>query len=281
MSLPALDRRAAPSGPSREGAGRPGLGKLLGRALRISFATRAAYRGDFLVSLLVTLLLEAIAPLVTVLAYGAGARFPGWSLQEALLVQGTFLLARGIAYPCFFGMIWTVFEQVREGTFELTLLKPRSPLLVTLVQSLDVQGLGQLAGGGVLFGWAVAQVPRPGPLAVILFVGLLALSVAVLFAIALFMAGSLFVWVGNGRVLEVSEAVMLFAQYPGSIYGRAFRVLVATAVPVSMIAFLPAQALLARAEPLTAVTAACSLGFLGAALLFWRAMLRRYAGGGG
>ncbi len=264
----------------REGR-RPGLSRLLGRALRISFATRAAYRGDLLVSLLVTLLLEAITPLVTVLAYGAGARFPGWSMHEALLVQGTFLLARGVAYPCFFGMVWTVFEQVREGTFELTLLKPRSPLLVTLVQSLDVQGVGQLLGGSVLFGWAVAHVPPPGPIAVLLFVALLALAVAVLFAIALFMAGSLFVWVGNGRVLEVSEAVMLFAQYPGSIYGRAFRVVVATAVPVSMIAFLPAQALLARAEPLTAVAAVCSLGFLGAALLFWRAMLRRYAGGGG
>jgi ABC-2 type transport system permease protein len=260
---------------------RPGIARLLGRALRISFATRAAYRGDFLVSLLVTVLLEAIAPLVTVLAYRAGARFPGWTMHEALLVQGTFLLARGIAYPCFFGMVWTVFEQVREGTFELTLLKPRSPLLVTLAQSVDVQGVGQLLGGSVLFAWAAAQLPRPGPAAILLFLGLLVLAVAVLMAIALFLAGSLFVWVGNGRVLEVSEAVMLFAQYPGSIYGRGFRVLVSTAVPVAMIAFLPAQALLARAEPLTAVAAACSLAFLGTALLFWRSMVSRYAGGGG
>ncbi len=257
------------------------MARLVGRALRISFATRAAYRGDFVLSLVVTLLLEAVAPLVTVLVYGAGARFPGWSRDEALLVQGTFLLARGIAYPCFFGMVWTIFEQVREGTFELTLLKPRSPLLVTLAQSVDVQGFGQLLGGSVLFGWALAQLPPPGPLAVLLFLGLLALAVAVLFAVALLMAGSLFVWVGNGRVLEVSEAVMLFAQYPGSIYGRAFRILLSTGVPVAMIAFLPAQALLARAEPLTAVAAPCAVGFLGLALLFWRAMVRRYAGGGG
>lgn len=259
----------------------PGLPRLFARALRISFATRAAYRGDFLLSLLVTLLLEVLAPLVTVLVYGTGARFPGWSMHEALLVQGTFLLARGVAYPCFFGMVWTVFEQAREGTFELTLLKPRSALLVTLAQSLDVQGVGQLLGGAALFGWAAAHLPRPAPGAVLLFAGLMILAVVVLFAIALFMAGSLFVWVGNGRVLEVSEAVMLFAQYPGSIYGHAFRVLISTAVPVAMIAFLPAQALLGRAEPITAAAAVCALAFLGAALLFWRAMLRRYAGGGG
>ncbi len=259
----------------------PGLGRLVGRALRVSLATRAAYRGDFLLSLTVTVLLEALTPLVTVLVYGAGARFPGWSMHEALLVQGIFLLARGLAYACFFGMVWTLFEQVREGTFELTLLKPRSPLALTLVQSLDVQGLGQLVGGAALFGWAAAHLPRPAPSSVLLFAALLALAVAVLFALALFMAGSLFVWVGNARVLEVSEAVMLFAQYPGSIYGRGFRLLLATAVPVGMIAFLPAQALLGRAEPVTAAAAGCVVLFLAAGLIFWRAMLRRYAGGGG
>jgi ABC-2 type transport system permease protein len=259
----------------------PGLARLVGRALRVSLATRTAYRGDFLLSIAVTLLLEAVTPLVTVLVYGAGARFPGWSMPEALLVQGTFMLARGLAYACFFGMVWTLFEQVREGTFEVTLLKPRSPLVLTLVQSLDVQGLGQLLGGAALFGWAAAHLPRPGPGAVLLFCALLLGAVAVLFALALFMAGSLFVWVGNARVLELSEAVMLFAQYPGTIYGRSFRLLLATVVPVGMIAFLPAQALLGRAEPVTAVAAGCVALFVAAALLFWRAMLRRYAGGGG
>jgi ABC-2 type transport system permease protein len=249
--------------------------------VRISFATRAAYRGDFLLSVLVTVLLEAVTPMVTVLAYGAGAQFPGWSMREALLVQGTFMLARGVAYPCFFGMIWTVFEEVREGTFELTLLRPRSALVVTLAKSFDVHGFGQLLGGAGLFGWALAGLPRPGAAQVALFAALLSLSVLVLFAMALFMAGSLFVWVGNARVLEVSEAVMLFAQYPASIYARAFRTLLATAVPVAMVAFLPAQALLARAEPITALASVCSLGFLAAGLAFWRAMLRRYAGGGG
>ena len=269
---------------TREASGdsaRPGMGRLFARAARISFATRAAYRGDFLLSLLVTVLLEAITPMVTVLVYGAGARFPGWSMREALLVQGTFMLSRGIAYPCFFGMVWTVFEEVREGTFELTLLRPRSPLLVTLTKSFDVHGIGQLLGGVALFGYAAAGVPRPGLQQVLLFAVLLSLSVLVLFAMALFMAGSLFVWVGNGRVLEVSEAVMLFAQYPGSIYARGFRTLIATGVPVAMIAFLPAQALLARAEPITGVAAVCSLAFTAVALGFWRAMLRRYAGGGG
>jgi ABC-type uncharacterized transport system permease subunit len=48
-----------------------------------------------------------------------------------------------------------------------------------------------------------------------------------------------------------------------------------------MIAFLPAQALLGRAEPVTGVSVmACLIFFLGS-LLFWRTMAGRYKGGGG
>ncbi|HTP59467.1 MAG TPA: hypothetical protein VMM82_11150, partial [Spirochaetia bacterium] len=75
---------------------RPGQG-LLASALRASFNARASYRGDFLFGMIVTLLFESVVPLVTVLIYGTGSSFPGWSMPEALLLQGVFLLARGIA----------------------------------------------------------------------------------------------------------------------------------------------------------------------------------------
>lgn len=261
--------------------GRLRYGRLLSQAAKNSFAVRAAYRMDFILSLIVTIVFEAVTPLVTILIYGTGSSFPGWSMGEALLIQGIFLLSRGIAFPLFFGAVWTVFEQVREGTFELTLLKPRSPLLVVLAQSVDVEGFGRLFGGVALFIFALSRIPAPGILQVLLFLALLGLSILVLFSFVLIMAGSLFVWVGNGRVLEVMESVMIFAQYPGSIYGRVFQLVLAVLVPAAMIAFLPAQALLGRPEPITLAAAPACAAFFLASLALWRAMLRRYAGGGG
>jgi ABC-2 type transport system permease protein len=249
--------------------------------VKVSFAARAAYRGDFLLSLLVTILFEAVTPLVTVLIYGSGASFPGWSMGEALLIQAIFLVARGIAYPGFFGIVWTVFEQVREGTFELTLLKPRSPLVVLLAQSFDAPGFGRFLGGAGLFAFAFSRLPAPGLVSTLLAVLLLCLSLLVLFSFALILAGALFVWVGNSRVQEVMESITFFAQYPSSIYGRALQVALAAVVPVSMIAFLPAQALLGRAEPLTAFAAPASIVFFLLSFAFWRGMMRRYSGGGG
>jgi ABC-2 type transport system permease protein len=257
------------------------LGRLIGQAAKNSFAARAAYRGDLALSLFVTLLFEAVTPLVTVLIYGTGSSFPGWSIREALLIQAVFLVSRGIAFPCFFGIVWIVFEQVREGTFDLTLLKPRAPLLVVLAEGFDVVGFGRFFGGAALFIFAAAGMRAPGMPQVLLFIVLLALSVLTLFGFALLMAGSLFVWVGNGRVQEVMESVMVFAQYPSSLYGRTFQVILAVILPASMIAFFPAQALLGRPELITIVSAPACVVFFCAALAFWRAMVRRYSGGGG
>jgi ABC-2 type transport system permease protein len=259
----------------------PSYARLFGRAVKVAFASRAAYRADFGLSVLMTVLLELVTPLVTILIYGSGSSFPGWSMGEALLIQAIFLLSRGIAFPWFFGIVGTVFERVREGTFELTLLKPRSPLLVCMAESFDVQGLGRLLGGVALFVYALGRVPAPGPLQILLFTALLVLSILTLFAFALLMAGSLFVWVGNGRVYEVAESVLLFAQYPGSIYGRTFQLVLAVLLPAAMIAFLPAQALLGRPEPITVASAPACVAFFLAAIAFWRAMVKRYAGGGG
>jgi ABC-2 type transport system permease protein len=255
--------------------------KIYGRAARISLAERAAYRGDFIMSLLVSICFEMVTPLVTVLIYSVGSAFPGWSMAEALLIQAIFLIARGIAFPCFFGLVNTVFDQVLQGSWELTLLKPRSPLLIAMATSLDVQGFGRLAAGIGLFAYALGMLPPPGLLQVLLFAALLALSLLVLLSLCLFMAGSLFVWVGNGRINEVMDAVLVFSQYPGTIFSNGFQLVLSILVPAAMIAFLPAQALLGRPEPMTVFSAPACAAFFAASLLFWRRMMRRYTGGGG
>jgi ABC-2 type transport system permease protein len=257
------------------------IARIFGLAAKNSLAERSAYRGDFFLSLFVSVLFEMITPLVTVLIYNSGSSFPGWTMGEALLIQAIFLMARGIAFPCFFGIVFTVFDQVREGSWELTLLKPRSPLLVSMAASLDIQGFGRLAAGVALLVYALGLVPRPGFFQVLLFASLFALSLLVLFSFALILAGSLFVWVGNGRVLELMESILIFAQYPGSIFSPGFQFVLSVLLPAAMIAFLPAQALLGRPEPITAVSVPACVAFFAGSLLFWRRMMKRYTGGGG
>ncbi len=260
-----------------------GLARLWARAFRSSFANQAAYRGDFIMNLVVSLLFEMLTPLATVLAYGAtdGAGFPGWTMEEALLIQAVFLVSRGIAFPLFFGIVWVVFNQVREGTFELTLLRPRSPLLVAVTAGVDVSGFGQLAGGLLLLGWTVNRLGAVTPERVLLFLPLLGLSVLTLLGCALFMSGTLFVWIGNSRVLELLDSILIFGRYPGSIFTSGFQFFLAALIPVSMIALFPAEALLGRTNGLLLAGIPASLVFFGLGVVFWNHMCGKYAGGGG
>lgn len=257
--------------------------RVWAQAFRNSLADRSAYRGDFVFTTLATILGEMMTPLVTVLLYQTSGQrgFPGWTMTEALLIQAVFLVSRGIASPFFFSMVWTVNGLVRSGRFELVLLQPRSPLLVCLTRSINVQAFGRLAGGLVLLVWVLVALPPVTVGGWAQFAVLFAASLLVLFAFALFMAATLFVWVGNGRVAELVDSVLVFAQYPVGIFSPFFQGLFTFVLPIAAIAFFPAGALLGREAPLVLPSLAAAGVFFGLGLLFWNRMLKHYAGAGG
>ncbi len=73
--------------------------KIYLHGMKTALASRMAYRGDFIMSMLIMMVVELFGPLVTLLIYHNGASFPGWQRHEVLLLQGVFLLSRGIAFP--------------------------------------------------------------------------------------------------------------------------------------------------------------------------------------
>jgi ABC-2 type transport system permease protein len=136
--------------------------QVYGLACKNALASRMAYRGDFFLSSLIMLLFEFVVPLVTLLIYRSGSSFPGWSMYEALLIQAIFMIVKGIAFPFVFGVVWRVAILVREGTFDLILLKPRSVLFLTLATSIDIDDLGKLFGGLGLFSVVAYHLPPIG-----------------------------------------------------------------------------------------------------------------------
>ena len=254
---------------------------LFFRSIRASVAGRIAYRGDFIISLFVTLLFELVTPFITLLVYGTGSAFPGWTLEEALVLQAVLLISRGIAYSFFFGMVWVVWEQAKEGTFELTLLKPRSPLLIVMAWGIDVQALIRALGGGLLLLYALPRLPPVGLFQGLSFIALTAVSVILLFAFALVMAGCLFVWIGNSRVFEILETVLGFSRYPATVYHRSAQFILAAVIPVSAIAYFPAAVLLGKSTDFLvfALPAVAVMTML--AYFFWTSMIQRYKSGGG
>lgn len=249
--------------------------------MKTKLAERMAYRADFLISLLMMVIGDLGLPLVTLLLYGSGASFPGWTLQEAILIQGVFTLAKGVAFPFFFGIVSTTLYHVREGSYDIFLLKPRSVLFITTVSSFDLDDFGRLISGGLLTGWALTGINAPQAGEWLQFTVLFLCSLLVLFAYSLFLSGMLFKWVGSSRVYEIFDSVSLFGMYPGTIFSRTFQNVLTYLIPMTMIGFLPAAALLGRPVSGSWIAGGVCILFAAAGLAFWHRMLKNYTSAGG
>lgn len=250
--------------------------------MRVNVAARMAYRGDFFISLVMMLAGDMLVPLVTLLVYRSGASFPGWALHEAILIQAIFTLAKGVAFPFFFGIIWNTLDRVREGTFDLMLIKPRSPLFMSMLSGFDVDDFGRLVSGGVLFGYALAVMPdKPDAFAWLQFAFLFACALVVLFAFSLLCSGLLFKWVGSSRVYDIFDAVTMFGQYPGTLFSKSFLNLLMYVLPIAMLGYLPASALLGRLDGAAWGSAAVCVALAAVSWGYWHGMLRQYSSAGG
>lgn len=249
--------------------------------IKTALAVRMAYRTDFFVSVLIMLVVEFVTPFVTYLIYKNGASLPGWSMYEVLLIQGIFLLCRGIAFPFFFGMVWNTIERVHDGTLDLLLIKPRSLLQMLIVTGFDSEDLGKLIGGITLLTAALVNVPFPGFLEWLKFGALFIVSLIVMFGFGLILSGLGIVWVSNFRVYEIFFSVANFGMYPASIFNKMLQTFITSVLPVAMLGFIPASALLGRPAEGTLYAVIMSFVFLFASYLFWKAMLKRYTSAGG
>lgn len=255
--------------------------KVFFLALKLAVMERMAYRGDFFISAFFTLIGELLFPFITLVIYSSGAAFPGWTLYEILLLQGIFAIANGISFTLFHGMLFSLFRGVQDGNFDLLLIKPLPAVFALIITGFDLVNAGSILSGLVLFIFALCHLTAGGIAAWLGFIVLFLLSLAVMFSLTLFLSGTLFVWVGNGRLWEIFDVITNFGRYPASIYAVVVRTVITAVIPVAVIAFFPAAALLDRLPPGVLFTGAAVMVFLAASLLFWHRMLARYTSAGG
>jgi ABC-2 type transport system permease protein len=180
-----------------------------------------------------------------------------------------------------FGLVGNMFMHVREGTFDLVLIKPRSALFLSIATAIDTEDLGKLLGGIGMFLVLIWHLPPIGFTQWLQCSVLFLLALSVIFSFALIMSGTLFVWVGNGRVWEIFETITMFGLYPRSIFSKGLQTFLTAVIPIAMIAFFPASILLGKPHEGVIISAVVCLVFLGLSVKFWHLMMSKYTSAGG
>jgi ABC-2 type transport system permease protein len=256
---------------------------LLWLEVRTSLALAMQYRTDFVTDGFVEVFwtITALVPLFVV--YRARPVVAGWTFGEALMVTGFFTLLQGVLEGAVNPSMSLVVEQIRKGTLDFVLLKPRdTQFLVSTARVLPWRAIN-LVTATALFAYGFVVLGRtPSAVDVLVALGLLAASVAILYALWMLAVSLAFYVVRVDNLTVLFGAVFDAARWPSSVFRGFFHVLFTFVVPLAVMTTFPADALLGRATGAQVGGAAlAAAGALAVSRVVWVRAVAHYTSAGG
>jgi ABC-2 type transport system permease protein len=253
--------------------------------LLVAVAFRCSWQ--YRTSLVLLTLAEVTATALDLAAVGIVfanvGQLAGFGLAETAFLYGTAALSFALAEAAF-GQLERLGWAIRDGRFDVMLIRPVPLLVQTCTAEFSPQRLGRVVQPAVVVGVALAEVDvdwTPLKLALVpLMVAcgtVIAASLSVTGAAVLFVAPD-----ANLAVSAIGKGASLASQYPMAIYGRHLLVMLTFVLPVAFVNWQPALYVLGQPDPLGLPTAfrfaapAAALLAATAAGRAWRAGVRHY-----
>jgi ABC-2 type transport system permease protein len=255
--------------------------RLIGHFARASLQAALAYRANFFIKLLHSLLNLITGILGVAILFGQVETVQGWGFAQTLALLGVYLtvdalrsLVIGPSLEALSGME----GEVWSGKFDFTLLRPVDTQFMASFRTWQPFALIDLALGLGVIG--VAATLLSATLSVVhlaAFLVALTAGVAIVYSILLLFTALVF-WSPGFLFTWVFDGLFQMARYPLGLYPGWLRLVLTWVVPIGVITTVPAQALAGALSP-GALAGAVTLALVltaGASALF-RFGLRRYA----
>ena len=210
-----------------------------------------------------------------------------WTLPEVAFLYGIISVAFAIAEAIPRG--FDVFPRyIRSGEFDRILLRPRSTVLQVLGAEFQLMRVGRLSQALLVLGWGIGHLSITWTAGK---VGLMLLAIAggtALFSGLFVVAATLCFWtIESVELINCATYGGVEAgQYPLTIYRPWFRHIFTFIIPLAMVNYFPAQAVLGRIDPLGSppwlqcTAPLAGFAFLAVSLLVWRVGVRHYTSTG-
>ena len=246
--------------------------------IRASAQQETAYRANFLIGALHSLLNFGTGILGLAVIFEQVESVRGWDFAATLAVLGVFLIVsalRSLFISPSLDALAGMDGEVWQGTLDFTLLRPVDTQFLASVRHWRFFALFDLLLGlGVL----VAAVPHTltaGHL--IAFLVTLGAGMLALYAVLLAFTGLVF-WSPGFLFTWVFDGVFQMARYPVGLYPGGLRLVLTWIVPVGVITTVPARALTGDLPPgLLIGSLVLSVALVVGASILFRTGLRRYA----
>jgi ABC-2 type transport system permease protein len=220
--------------------------RLIRRFAGASAQNELAYRANFWISLLHSLLNLGTGVLGVVVLFGQVETVRGWNLPSTLALLGVYLIIsalRGLFIGPSLNALAGMDGEVWTGQFDFTLLRPIDVQFLTSFRHWRPLALIDLALGLGVLGTATYQLRLSLALPhVVTFLVTLGTGVTTLYAILLTFT-ALVLWSPGFFFTWVFDAIFQMARYPVGLYPGWLELILTWVVPVGVMTTVPAQAL--------------------------------------
>jgi len=261
--------------------------RLYLRYLGISVRSQMQYRASFVMLSLGHLLVTVTEFAGIVVLFERFGQLGTWRLEEVALFYGLISVSFAVADAGARGFD-LIGGQIKSGTFDRILLRPRSAALQIAGQELTLRRVGRLAQGSAIFAWAAVSLDLAWTVPKVALLLASVLGGAALFFGLVVLQATLAFW--TTETLEIMNTVTYggveTAQFPLSIYREGFRRFFTYVVPLACANYYPVLALLDKPDPAGApahlMWAAPLVGFafLAVCLRVWDFGVRHYTSTG-
>ena len=244
---------------------------------------RMAYKTDFIVSIVTTLVATGFGILLVYLFFSKAPEIAGWTYDEILFLYGFGLIPLALFNAVsvnlyYFGQLYIV-----EGKFDRVLLRPVHSLFQVMTEQFRLEALSDAAVGAGIMVYAASRLGLDIDWASAVLVLIAALAGLIVYLGVFLALTCVGFWVEDrvGLIPPVYNMLAL-GRYPLDIYNPLIKFLLSWVVPFAFAGFYPAANLLGRERYevymfLLPLVAAVSLTF---AVWLWNKGVQNYSSTG-
>jgi ABC-2 type transport system permease protein len=180
-------------------------------------------------------------------------------------------------------MVPRTVEKLREGLYEIDLLKPHNPLSFATITAISVEDWPTPVVGLTIISYAASRLHFMFSFTNIAsYLLLILFGILFLYSLAILVTSLAFLVVNAYSLINILDELINIGRYPLSIYNFIGIAIFTFILPVGLAAFYPASALLGRLSwQVMGELAIVTFGFLGLAILIWNQAIKKYASAGG
>jgi ABC-2 type transport system permease protein len=207
----------------------------------------------------------------------------GWGFYEITFVYGLLTLAKALDMIFFDSLLGLGWEHVRDGSFDIFMLRPLSPLFQLISSLLQQDGFGHLFIGILIVVKSIIELKLVfTPFDILLLFIFVISGGMILAAINLITATSAFWTVNSHIVIESVASLQEFALYPILIYPKFIGFVLTWLIPYAFASFYPASYFLHKGgyQHYAFLTPVIAVFLWIIALRVWNFGLKNYASSG-